>query len=127
MNTNTNLGNYEIQNLHTWIKTDDDQFVYRFSESEFKVIEIILWGDEGEYAVDIQYIDVDEYEYEELLHTVVGTFGYDESDLDWLDNQLVAEMLAEDTADKQVCFWGDWDECYQFIQEYIHEHENGLN
>lgn len=102
-----------------WIKTDDGQWVVQQDFNEFWVIQIRLRGDEEEYCVTVNFIDIDSYDIDDIKNTM-HSFGYDV--LDEVDSRIVAECLAEDIDDFCAEFKGTYEECEKWVEEYLKEH-----
>ena len=115
--------------LNTWIKTDDNQWVYRSSLTEFRVIN--LWEiqypineDENEWVhywyIAISYIDLDDYELDEIK-TIMHSYGYDS--FEEIDGQIVAECISEQDDDPYIGIKGSLEECEKWIENYIYGKE----
>lgn len=86
-------------NIDGWLQTDEQQFVKKMSDTEFRVYDEIVYGKDNEHT-DIFYgtIDITEYRDDELNDYIRGYYN-NLSELkeiygsDW--GMIVAEIIAE--------------------------------
>lgn len=86
-----------------WIQSDDNQFIYKVSDSCFYVIDISNIGNAFSYDKKIKYtcaftkINLDDHSKDSLLE--YGKFfmsnSFDLDDLNNTDSQIIAEWIAE--------------------------------
>lgn len=119
-----------------WILTDNDsyQHIKKIKDCTYKLIQIQDNFD-GEYKVFYGIIDVKFYieKDKESVAKVISYYYGDDENVDSIQDifdsfeedrayQLIAEMLFEDSIfEMSSLFHGEWEECQDFIDNYIKE------
>ena len=106
--------------LYTWIKTDEAQWVRRYDESTFDVIEVNILPDD--FGVHIEHIDITDYTAEEILRVLhYYSYNVDYVSLLDFDAQIIAECLAEDCTSKFYIYNGEFEDCVRYCEGIIEE------
>uniref|UniRef100_A0AAU8GS45 Uncharacterized protein n=1 Tax=Mammaliicoccus phage MSShimriz1 TaxID=3230127 RepID=A0AAU8GS45_9VIRU len=91
-----------------WLVTDEYQRVRKIDDTTFRVIDMFSDCDNEIYFVSDIEIDLTDYDYAELENIVIGYYqsiedfkSFCENQEDY--NQLLAEMIAEQTSDIEHC------------------------
>lgn len=123
--------------MNEWILTDDDsmQYVREVKDSTYELIQIENDYDE-KFKVFHGIIDVKFYieKDRKSVAEVIAYYYGDDEDVDSIQDmfdsfgeerayQLIAEMLFENEIfEMSSMFHGDWEDCQEFIENYISVH-----